>query len=61
MYLNLFGECPIKDRGGIKKAACALRTGRLNPKKPNENNLPFFAFCPRSLAKTYFIRDYEKR
>jgi hypothetical protein len=24
--------------------------------KPNENNLPYFALCPRSLAKTVFKR-----
>jgi len=43
-----------------KKAADHVACRRQNPKKPNENNLPFCIACLCSSAKTTFIRFMQQ-
>jgi len=45
---------------GQKKAADHVACRRQNPKKPNENNLPFCIACLCSSAKTMFIRPMQQ-
>jgi hypothetical protein len=45
---------------GQKKAADHVACRRQNPKKPNENNLPFCIACLCSSAKTTFIRVMQQ-